>query len=37
MKTKESQKNARIGYIVNAVLIVLIIILIIAIKTMKQA
>jgi len=36
MKTKESQKNTRIGYIVNGVLILSIIILIIAIKTMKQ-
>jgi len=36
MKTKESEKNARIGYIVNGILIASIIVLIIAIKTMKQ-
>jgi hypothetical protein len=36
MKTKESERNTKIGYIVNGILIVSIIILIIAIKTMKQ-
>jgi hypothetical protein len=36
MKTKESERNAKIGYWINAILIVSIIVLIIAIKTMKQ-
>jgi hypothetical protein len=36
MKTKESERNAKIGYIVNGILIVSIIILLIAIKNMKQ-
>jgi|GEM_PF-2667467 len=36
MKTKETDRNTRIGYIVNGVLIVSIIILIIALKTIKK-